>query len=237
MNSIDWNDANVLKDLPDGWYSVPSDSKYGKMINENPDIKYNDTVKKAKARHDVVLRKESEIDKFIKSETLSKVPCAHKNYEYKGNLICKFCGLLKKNFKPFVYEKGDEYRVCFKNEKVEKDIMTELRFNAMITIRKLIDSLEGAGGDIPLFDILDVFETYILSEENIGRRKFRISARPEGLCAALLWRHLRINKKPMTFQEFLRKIKMDRMTVSLIVRRLDDYENFKFNKSGRPWKK
>ncbi len=38
MNSIDWNDANVLKDLPDGWYSVPSDSKYGKMINENPDI-------------------------------------------------------------------------------------------------------------------------------------------------------------------------------------------------------
>ncbi len=186
MNSIDWNDANVLKDLPDGWYSVPSDSKYGKMINENSDIKYNDTVKKAKARHDVVLRKESEIDKFIKSETLSKVPCTHNFYEYKGNLICKFCGLLKKNFKPFVYEKGDEYRVCFKSEKDEKDIMTELRFNAMITTRELIDSLECEGEDIPLFDILDVFETYILDSENIGRRKFRISARPEGLCAALL---------------------------------------------------
>ncbi len=236
MNSIDWNDANVLKDLPDGWYSVPSDSKYGKMINENPDIKYNDTVKKAKARHDVVLRKESEIDKFIKSETLSKIPCVHKNYEYKGNLICKFCGLLKKNFNPFAFNKGDEHRIYMKSKKSEKDIMTELRFNAMITTRKLIDSLECEGEDIPLFDILDVFETYILNSENIGRRKFRISARPEGLCAALLWRYIRINEKPITFQEFLGKIKMDRMTVSLIVRRLDDYARFKFNKSGRPFK-
>ncbi len=183
------------------------------------------------------MRKESEIDKFIKSETLSKVPCVHKNYEYKGNLICKFCGLLKKNFNPFAFNKGDEHRIYVKSKKSEKDIMTELCFNAMITLRKLIDSLEGDGEDIPLFDILDVFETYILNSENIGRRKFRISARPEGLCAALLWRHLKINKKPMTFQEFLKKIKMDRMTVSLIVRRLDDYENFKFNKSGRPWKK
>ncbi len=98
MNNIDWNDANVLRNLSDGWYSVPPNSKYEKMIKDKPDIKYNDSVKKAKARHDVVLRKESEIDKFIKSETLSKIPCIHKNYEYKGNLICKFCGLLKKKF-------------------------------------------------------------------------------------------------------------------------------------------
>ncbi len=26
MKSIDWNDVNVLRKLPDGWYSVPSDS-------------------------------------------------------------------------------------------------------------------------------------------------------------------------------------------------------------------
>ncbi len=239
MNSIDWNDANVLRNLPDGWYSVPSDSKYGKMINKNPDIKYNDSVKKAKARHDVVLKKESEIDKFIESETLREGPCDHKNYAYKGYLICTICGLSERNFNPFAFNEGDEDRLSFGKKKVkeEKEIMTELRFNAMITIRKLIDSLEGAGGDIPLFDILDVFETYILTSEDRGRRKFRISARLEGLCAALLWRYLRINKKPMTFQEFLKKIKMDRMTVSLIVRRLDDYESFKFNKSGRPWKK
>ena len=37
MDSIDWNDVNVLRKLPDGWYSVPSDSKYGEMINKDPD--------------------------------------------------------------------------------------------------------------------------------------------------------------------------------------------------------
>ncbi len=58
--------------------------------------------------------------------------------------------------------------------------MTELCFNATLTLRKLIDSLEGVGGDIPLFGILDVFETYILTSEDRGRRRFRISARPEG---------------------------------------------------------
>ena len=237
MNSIDWNDVNALRNLPDGWYSVPSDSKYGEMIIKDPDIKYNDSVKKAKARHDVVLRKEREIDKFIKSETLRKGPCDHKNYSYKGHLICAVCGLTKWDFNPFAFNEGDESRVCVKSKRSEKDIMTELRFDAMLTLRKLIDSLEGAGGDIPLFDILDVFETYILTSENIGRRKFRISARPEGLCAALLWRYLQIKRKPMTMLEFSKKIKMDRMTVSLIVRRLDDYKNFEFNKRGRPWRK
>ena len=237
MNSIDWNDVNALRNLPDGWYSVPSDSKYGEMIIKDPDIKYNDSVKKAKARHDVVLRKEREIDKFIKSETLRKGPCDHKNYSYKGHLICAECGLTKQDFNPFAFNEGDENRVCVTSKKSEKDIMTELRFNAMLTLRKLIDSLEGAGGDIPLFDILDVFETYILTSVDRGRRRFRISARLEGLCAALLWRHLQIKRKPMTMLEFSRKIKMDRMTVSLIVRRLDDYENFKFNKRGRPWRK
>ncbi len=209
MVSINWNDVNVLRKLPDGWYSVPSDSEYGKMINKNPDIKFNDSVKKAKARHNVVLEKEKEIDDFIKSETLRDVPCDHKNYSYKGHLICAVCGLTKRDFDLFAFNEGDENRVHVTSEKSEKDIITELCFNAMITLRKLIDSLEGVGGDIPLFDILDVFETYILTSEDRGRRRFRISARPEGLCAALLWRHLRINKKPMTFQEFLRKIKME----------------------------
>ena len=237
MSSIDWDDVNVLRKLPDGWYSVPSDSKYGEMIIKDSNIKYNDSVKKAKERHEIVLRKEKEIDDFIKSEKLRDTPCDHKNYSYKGHLICAVCGLTKRDFNPFAFNEGDENRVYVTSKKSEKDIMTELRFKATLTLRKLIDSLEGAGGDIPLLDILDVFETYILTSVDRGRRKFRISARLEGLCAALLWRHLQINKKPMTLQEFLRKIKMDRMTVSLIVRRLDDYENFKFNKRGRPWRK
>ena len=237
MNSIDWNDVNVLRKLPDGWYSVPSDSEYGEMIIKDSDIKYNDSVKKAKARHDIVLRKEKEIDEFIKSETLRDVPCDHKNYSYKGHLICPVCGLTKRDFDPFAFKEGDENRVHVTSEKSEEDIMNELCAKAIIILRKFIDDLEDVGRDIPLFDILDVFETYVLTSEDRGRRRFRISARLEGLCAALLWRYLQIKRKPMTMLEFSKKIKMDRMTVSLIVRRLDDYENFKFNKRGRPWRK
>ncbi len=67
MGSVDWNDVNVLRKLPDGWYSVPSSSEYGKMINKDSDIKYNDSVEKARKRHEVILEKEREIDDFIKS--------------------------------------------------------------------------------------------------------------------------------------------------------------------------
>ena len=237
MSSVDWDDVNVLRNLPDGWYSVPSDSKYGEMIIKDSDIKYNDSVKKAKARHDVVLRKEREIDEFMKSETLREGPCDHENYLYKGHLICATCGLTKQYFNPYAYNEGDENRVHVTNKKSEQEIMIEVCFKASLVLRKLIDSLEGAGGDIPLFDVLDVFETYVLTSEDRGRRKFRISAGLEGLCAALLWRNIKIRKKPMTMLEFSKRIKMDRMTISLIVRRLDDYENFKFNKHGRPKRK
>ncbi len=75
MDSIDWNDVNVLRKLPDGWYSVPSDSKYGEMINKDPDIKYNDSVEKAKKRHERILEREKEIDDFIKSERLRDKTC------------------------------------------------------------------------------------------------------------------------------------------------------------------
>ena len=73
---------------------------------KDPDIKYNDSVKKAKERHDVVLRKEKEIDEFVKSETLRDVPCDHKNYSYKGHLICAVCGLTKRDFDPFALTRG-----------------------------------------------------------------------------------------------------------------------------------
>ncbi len=237
MVSINWNDVNVLRKLPDGWYSVPSDSEYGKRIIGDPDIKFNDSVKRAKARHNDILRKESEIDKFTKSETLRRVPCNHKNVSYKGYLICKVCGLMKQDFDPFAFDEGDEDRIYVeskKSEKSEKDIMKELCVKAITIFSRIIDDLD-IDRDIAISDLLDVFETYILTSEDRGRRNFRISARLEGLCAALLWRDLQIKKVSMTMLEFSRRIKMDRMTVSLIVRRLDDYENFKFNKSGRPY--
>ena len=237
MSFIDWDDVNVLRKLSDGWYSVPSDSKYGKMISEDSEIKYNDSVNKAKKRHEIVLRKEREIDDFIKTEKLRDKPCDHKNYSYKGYLICAECGLMEKNFDPYAFNKGDEDRVHITKKKDENDTIVRLCFKAMTVIEKFIDALDGAGGDIPTLDILDVFETYVLISDDRGGHRFRISARLEGLCAALLWRNLQIRKKPMTMLEFSKKIKMDRMTVSQIVKRLDDYENFKLNKRGRPKRK
>ncbi len=236
MNSIDWNDANVLRNLPDGWYSVPSDSEYGKKIRKDPEIKFNDSVEKASKRHRETQKKEREITRFIRSARLKYKfdTCVHKNCSYKGHLICAVCGLMKRDFDLFASDEGDEDRLSFGKK---KEIMTELRFNAMLTVRKLIDSLEGAGGDIPLFDILDVFETYILTSEDRGRHKFRISARLEGLCAALLWRYLRINKVSMTMLEFSKRVRVDRMTISCIFKRLDDYKDFSISKRGRPWKK
>ena len=97
MDSIDWNDVNVLRKLPDGWYSVPSDSKYGEMINKNPDIRYNDSVEKARKRPERILEREKEIDDFIKSERLRDKTCTHRNYSHKEHLICAECGLTKRD--------------------------------------------------------------------------------------------------------------------------------------------
>ncbi len=238
MCSVDWDDVNVLRNLPDGWYSVPSDSKYGEMIIKDPDIKYNDSVKKAKERHEVVLRKEREIDSFIKSEKLRDEfkTCLHQNYSYKGHLICAVCGLTKRDFNMFAFNEGDENRVHVTIRRNEEDIMNELCVKAITILRRIIDDLY-IDRDIVLDDILDVFRTYVLTSDDRGRRNFRISARPEGLCAALLWRDLQIKKVPMTMLEFSKRIKMDRMTISCIFKRLDDYKDFKVNKRGRPKRK
>ncbi len=236
MKPIDWNDANVLRKLPDGWYSVPSDSKYGKMIIKDPDIKFNDSVKRAKERHERVLKKEKKIDEFIKSEPLRDVPCDHKNYSHKGHLICAVCGLMKKDFNPFAYNEGDESRVHVTNKRSERNMMNELCVKAITILRRIIDDLD-IDRDIVLDDILDVFRTYVLTSDDSGRRNFRISARPEGLCAALLWRDLQIKKVPMTMLEFSKRIKMDRMTVSCIFKRLDDFKDLHVGKCGRPKRK
>ncbi len=234
MESIDWNDVNVLRKLPDGWYSVPSDSEYGKMIIKNSDIKFNDSVKRAKERHSVILRKEKEIDEFIKSEPLRDVPCDHKNYSHKGHLICAVCGLTKRDFDPFAFNEGDENRVHVTKRRSERDNMSELCFKAIL--RRIIDDLD-IDRDIVLDDILEVFKTYVLTSDDRGRRNFRISARPEGLCAALLWRELQIRKVSMTMLEFSKRIKLDRMTISCIFKRLDDYKDLHNGKRGRPKKK
>ncbi len=186
MGSVDWNDVNVLRKLPDGWYSAPSDSEYGKMINKDSDIKYDDSVEKAKKRHEEILKKDREIDNFVRTERLrnrSKT-CSHKNYSYNGYLICKMCGLTRQGFDPFAYSGGDESRACVSKES-DDVIISRLCNKASDIFENIIYDLS-TEHYICSNDLLRVFKTYILTGNNRGNRNFRISARPEGLCAALL---------------------------------------------------
>ncbi len=236
MGSVDWNDVNVLRNLPDGCYSVPSGSKYGKMINENPDIKYNDSVEKARKRHEVILEKEREIDDFIKSERLRDKICVHRNYSHKGYLICAECGLMKQDFDMFAFNEGDESRLHVTTKKSSDEIMSRMRHKARGIFRRIISDLSSEH-DVNLDELLKVFETYVLTDDDRRNRNFRISARPEGLCAALLWRELLIRKVSMTMLEFSKRVKVDMMTISCVFKRLDDYKDFHVSKRGRPKRK
>ena len=219
---MNWDDVNVLRKLPDGWYSVPSGSEYGKMISESSDMKYNDSVKKAMRRHEDVLEREREMDDFIKSERLrdKSKTCFHKNHSYKGYLICEVCGLTEQGFDPFAFSESDE-------------IMSRMCGKAKGIFRRLTDNLD-IDQDIDSDELLRVYKTYVLTDNDRGNRNFRISARPEGLCAALLWRYLQINKVSMTMLEFSNRVRVDRMTISCIFKRLDDYKDFSISKRGRP---
>ncbi len=235
MGSADWNDANVLRKLPDGWYSVPSGSEYGKMINKDSDTKHNDSVEKAKKRHEKILEKDREIDDFVKSERSRDKfkTCIHENYSYKGYQICAVCGLTKRGFDPFAFSEGDESRVHMTTKKSGDKIMSRMCDKARGIFGRIISNLSSEH-DINLDELLRVFRTYVLTDDDRGNRNFRISARPEGLCAALLWRELLIRKVSMTMLEFSKRVKVDRMTISCVFKRLDDYKNFDVGKRGRP---
>ncbi len=90
--------------------------------------------------------------------------------------------------------------------------------------------------------LIEMCETYILPDHTPvekGKRKrlFRISVRPKGLCAALLWREVLIRKLPMTMAGFSRKIGVPRVTIIGSFRQLDDYSDLHVSKPGRPRKK
>ncbi len=90
--------------------------------------------------------------------------------------------------------------------------------------------------------LIEMCETYILPDDTPvekGKREclFRISARPKGLCAVLLWREVLIRKLPMTMAGFSRKIGVPRVTIIGSFRQLDDYSNLHVSKPGRPRKK
>ena len=240
MGSIDWNDVNVLRKLPDGWYSVPSDSEYGKKISKDPDIKFNDSVEKASKRHEETQKKEREITKFIRSARLKYKfdTCVHKNYSYKGHQICAVYGLTKRDPTQFVPEEGYESRVHV-SKKNDDEIMSRMCHKARGIFENIIRNLssEQVTIDGSLDELMRMFGTYVLTDDDRGRRNFRISARPKGLCAALLWRELLIRKVSMTMLEFSRRIKVDRMNILTVFQRLDDYKDLHVSKRGRPKKK
>ncbi len=240
MGSIDWDDVNVLRKLPDGWYSVPSDSEYGKKISKDPDIKFNDSVEKASKRHKETQKKEREITKFIRLARLKYKfdTCAHKNYSYKGHQICAVCGLTKRDPTQFVPEEGYESRVHV-SKRNDDEIMSRMCHKARGIFENIIRNLssEQVTIDGSLDELMRMFGTYVLTDDDRGRRNFRISARPKGLCAALLWRELLIRKVSMTMLEFSRRIKVDRMNILTVFQRLDDYKDLHVGKRGRPKKK
>ena len=85
-------------------------------------------------------------------------------------------------------------------------------------------------------------KTYMLSSDTPvrkggRRRSFRISARPRGLCATLLWREVLICKLPLNITEFSKRIGVPRTTVLCVFKQLDEYKNFPPSKVGRPRKK
>ncbi len=213
---MNWDDVNVLRNLPDGWYSVPSDSEYGKMINKDEDIKYNDSVERAKERHERVLKREREMDDFIKSEKLrdkSKI-CTHKNFSYKGYLICEVCGLTEQGFDPYASKK--------------KEFMTKMCDKARDIFKRLTSNLD-IGQRVDLDELLEVYKTYVLADGYDSRRNFRVSASPEGLCAALLWRYFRINEVRMKISDFVDTVdvRSSKLNILKIFRELDDFEDFR----------
>ncbi len=71
-----------------------------------------------------------------------------------------------------------------------------------------------------------------------GKRKHpvRVSARPEGLCAAVLWMRVRVLDLPMSMTEFSKRIGVSRPTIIGASKQLDGYETIQARRPGRPRK-
>ncbi len=89
--------------------------------------------------------------------------------------------------------------------------------------------------------LLETCEKYILPDDTLveeGKRKhpFRVSARPKGICAALLWKEVLVHGLPITMAGFSRKNSVPRTTIIGAFKQLDDYSVLNVRKPGRPSK-
>ena len=89
--SIDWNDVDVLRKLPDGWYTVPSDSEYARSMDQDPWLKDNDTRDLAEKRYQGKLE-----GRAMRGKKRKK--CLHMYHiRKKGFWICLECGLCERD--------------------------------------------------------------------------------------------------------------------------------------------
>ncbi len=225
--SIDWNDTNVLRTLSDSWYTVPLDSEYARSMMRHP--REEDTRDLAEKRY----QKGLEIER---NKRCGK--CMHlQHIKEKGFWICLECGLCERGPSQCVSEEGYEDRVLFQRDTDElhnkvRDIFEDLILELscpLITVENSLDRL------------LETCESYVLPNDTVvkeGKRKhpFRVSARPEGLCAVLIWREVLIQNLQFTMSEFSRKIDVKRVTILAAFKQLDDYDDLHVSKPGRPKK-
>ena len=155
-----------------------------------------------------------------------------------GLMTCLTCGLQMEDLAQFVPEGEFEYRVMPQkgsddSHDLVKTIFEDLILNLSYPQITIENSLER---------LLKTCETYMLPDDTLveeGKRKhpFRVSARPEGLCAALLWREALVHKLPLTMTGFSREIDVPRTTIVGAFKQLDDYSVLHVSKPGRPRKK
>ena len=76
----------------------------------------------------------------------------------------------------FAFNEGDESRLHVTTKKSSDEIMSRMCDKARDIFRKIINNLSSEH-DISLDELLKVFRTYILTDDDRGNRNFRISAR------------------------------------------------------------
>ena len=108
----------------------------------------------------------------------------------------------------YVSKEGYEDRVLFQKKHTDElhDKVRDIFENLLLKLSCPLISVENS-----LDRLLETCESYILPDDAVveeGKKKhyFRISSRPEGLCAALIWREMLIHYSQLTMSEFSRKI-------------------------------
>ncbi len=223
---VNWNDPNVLRTLYDGWYTVPADSEYAKEMARDPWLKDGDTRDLAEKRHQA--KQERKDDYKI---------CDHEHaVRSKGFRTCVICGLHVRDPTQFVPEKGYEYRVIVRKETENIHDKVRTIFEDLVL---LLSHPQITVGD-SLGKLIETYESYVLPEAAlVGKKKypFRISAGPEGLCTALVWREVLLHKIPLAMAGYSRKICVQREKIIHAFEQLDDYSVLHISKPGRPRKK